>query len=210
MDQVRMQSVMEMLEQAAEEALECDSSFHEALRSLKSEIDRDPIVQSAMEELQAAGQHVFSAFAPRVNVRIRTDEGVINRTARPVQPPLIAKTGPVDRLTLELRSAAGAVIKNSRYCDELSVIVNEAVSASHYFEEIAEEIERAGYRVLICLDLSSYVQIEDAAAQNPGKQSPSKCLLSPVSMDRTFSDKDRSFLKGIGIRLDENTPGAAI
>ena len=209
MDKQKLQSVMEKLEQAAEEALRCDSSFHLVLQGLKSEIDRDPLVQSVIHELQAAGQAVSDAFVPRVNVRIKTDEGVITTAARPVDSSALREAS-VDRLTLQLRTAAGAVIKNSRYCDELGVIVNEAVGSSQYFEEIAEEIESVGYRVLICLDLSSYAQIEEARAPHQ------RALVrgerpDPVEMGAMqLSEKDRLFLKGIGIRLDDYRPGAAI
>jgi hypothetical protein len=209
MDKQKLQSVMEKLEQAAEEALRWDSSFHLALQGLKSEIDHDPLVQSVMVELQAAGQRVSDSFVPRVNVRIKTDEGVITAGTRPVDSSAI-RAASVDRLTLQLRTAAGAVIKNSRYCDELGVIVNEAVGSSQYFEEIAEEIESAGYRVLICLDLSSYAQIEEARA--PHQPVPVRGERpDPIEIcAMQLSEKDRLFLKGIGIRLDDDRPGAAI
>ena len=209
MDKQRLQSVMEKLEQAAEEALSWDSSFHLALQGLKSEIDRDPLVQSVMVELQAAGQRLSDTLVPRVNVRIKTDEGVITSGTRPVDSSAI-RAASVDRLTLQLRTAAGAVIKNSRYCDELGVIVNEAVGSSKYFEEIAEEIESAGYRVLICLDLSSYAQIEQAGAphQPVPVRGEGPGLIEKCAMQ--LSDKDQIFLKGMGIRLDDYRPGAAI
>ena len=209
-------SIMERPERAAEEALQRDPTFHEALQALKFEIDSDPHVQATMGELQAAGQRVWNSLVPRINVKIRTDEGIVARP-RSSQFRSNTRVEPVGRLTLELRSAAGAVIKNSRYCSEISNIINEAVGASEYFEEIVAQIERAGYKVLICLDLSSYAQIQAAqsqaetnAVQSSGSSLPENesSEIEPRVQRKDaapmhLSEKDRRFLKGVGIQADE-------
>ena len=203
-DRNTMRSLLERMERAAEETLQQDSAFHKAVRALKREIDDDPLVRSTVSELQAAGRSVFSSFAPHIKIRIRTKEGVF---ALP-RPAHIA-VGPaeqVGRLTQELRNAASAVIKRSRYYRELGAIVNEAVGASDRFEGIASEVENAGYEVLICLDLSAYArvrgsapapahpQVREADAQTPG--------LEPAPIQ--VSGSDRKFLKDLKITIDEN------
>ena len=76
-DPKTMRSLLENMERAAEESLQQDSTFHEALQALKSEVDKDPRVQSAVAELRAAGRQVFSSFTPHIKIRIRTENGIL-------------------------------------------------------------------------------------------------------------------------------------
>jgi hypothetical protein len=153
-DKKTMRSLLENMELAAQETLQQDSAFYKAVRALKREIDNDPVVQSTVSELQAAGRSVFSSFVPHIKIRVRTEDGVF-ALPRPGNIPVAPAVEQVSRLTQELRNAASAVIKRSRYYRELGIIVNEAVGASDRFEGIASEVESAGYEVLICLDLGS-------------------------------------------------------
>ncbi len=211
-----MRSLLEKMERAAEETLQQDSAFYEAVRALKSEIDNDPQVQATVDELRAAGRSVFSSFVPHIKIRIRTEEGVF---ALPKRPPIAVSPAAeqVGRLTQELRTAASAVIKNSRYYRELDTIVNEAVGASDRFEGIAAEIENAGHEVLICLDLSAYVEVQGAATAphevretKPRQKRPQVSREAKPQMPREtpfpiqLSGHDRAFLKDLGIKTDES------
>ena len=202
-DRKTMRSRLESMERAAQETLQRDSAFYEAVQALKREIDNDPQVQSTVRELQAAGGMVFSSFVPNVRIRVRTEEGVfaLPRPAAIAGAPAAERVG---RLTQDLRDAASAAIKKSRYYRELDAIVNQAVGASDRFEGIASEVESAGYEVLICLDLSAYAQVRGAVAPRQllleaGAQRPAD---EPVPLQ--LSSNDRKFLKAIKVRIDED------
>ena len=198
-----MRSLLEKMELAAQETLQKDSSFYKAVRALKREIDNDPLVQSTVNELQAAGRSVFSSFVPHVKIRVRTEEGIF---ALP-RPDHIAAVPPVERvgrLTQELRDAASAVIKRSRLYRELGTIVNAAVGASDRFEGIASEVESAGYEVLICLDLSAYAQVKGSAPAHPQVREANAQIPGVELVPIQLSGSDRKFLKASGIRIDEN------
>lgn len=190
------------MERAAEETLQQDSAFFEALQALRWEIDNDPQVQATVGELKAAGGKVFTSFVPHIKIRVRTEEGVFALPKpAPVPAPAVEQVG---RLTQELRNAASAVIRRSRYYRELDTIVNEAVGASDRFEGIASEVESAGHEVLICLDLSAYAQVQ-GSAQAPRQLREAN---APMPSEKPFpiqlSGKDRKFLKGLGISIDES------
>lgn len=157
-DRKTMRWLLEGMERAAEETLRQDSAFFEAVQALKVEIDNDPVVRSMISELQAAGRGVFNSFVPRIKIRVRTEEGIfaLPRPDGIRQTPAVEQIG---RLTQALKNAASAVIKKSLYYNQLDNIVNEAIESSERFEGIAARVERAGYEVLICLDLSAYAQV---------------------------------------------------
>jgi hypothetical protein len=190
------------MERAAEETLQQDSAFHQAVRALKREIDDDPLVRSRVSELQAAGRSVFSSFVPHIKIRVRTDEGVFELPkAAPIPTAPAAEL--IGRLTQELRDAASAVIKRSRYYRDLGIIVNQAVGASDRFEGIASEVESAGYEVLICLDLSAYAQAKELI---PPHRQLREAIAQPRkrSVPIQLSNSDRKFLKDLKITIDEN------
>jgi hypothetical protein len=190
------------MERAAEETLQQDSAFYAAVRALKQEIDNDPLVRSAVSELQAAGRSVFSSFVPHIKIRVRTEEGVFELPKSTSMPtaPAVEQVG---RLTQELRNAASAVIKKSRYYRELGTIVNRAVGASDRFEGIASEVESAGYEVLICLDLSAYAQARELIPPNRQlREANAQPGRGPVPIQ--LSSSDRKFLKDLKITIDEH------
>jgi len=199
-DRNAMRSLLEGMEQAAEETLRESATFFEALQALKDEIDHDARVQEAVRELRAAGRSVFSSFMADSKFRVRTEEGIFALPKRPKILPA-PSADPVEGLTQQLRSAASVVIRHSRYFRELEGIVNEAVSTSERFEGIAFEIESAGYEVLICLDLSAYVEVRggDASARR-GQTLPSPPPDTILPMPLTGAD--RKFLKGMGISTE--------
>jgi hypothetical protein len=201
-DRKTMRSLLENMEQAAEESLHQDSNFYEALQALKWEIDNDPQVRSTMSELQAAGRKVFNSFVPHIKIRVRTAEGVF-ALPKPAQTAE-CETEEAGRLTQTLRNAAGAVIKKSRHYRKLDAIVNQAVGASDRFEGIASKVEKAGYEVLICLDLSAYAQVQ-------GSVPPRRLALpqhvptpGPEPVSIVLSGADRNFLKSLKIKVDES------
>jgi hypothetical protein len=202
-DKKTMRSLLEKLEHAAEETLQHDSTFYAALRALKREIDNDPLVQSTVSELRAAGRSVFHSFVPRIKIRIKSEEDVF-ALPRPAHIRVAPACEQVGRLTQELRNAASAVIERSSYYRELSSIVNDAVGASHRFEGIASEVERAGYEVLICLDLSAYAQVKRSAPAHPQVREANAQIpgIEPVPIQ--LSAGDRKFLKSLNIRIDES------
>jgi hypothetical protein len=201
-DRRTMRSLLAKMELAAQQTLQQDSVFHKALRALKREIDNDPVVQSTVNELHAAGRRVFSSFVPHTKIRVRTEEGIfaLPRPAIPVPPPVEQ----VGRLTQELRDAASVVIKKSRYYRELGIIVNHAVGASGHFEGLASEVESAGYEVLtlsrspcLCSD-----QHSGSSAASVREADAPISVAEPLPIQ--FSGTDRKFLKSLNIRIDES------
>lgn len=187
------------MQRAAEEILQQDSAFFEALQALKWEIDKDARVQSAVRGLQAAGQKVFSSFVPHINVRVRTQEGIFALPKPPAKRNMPAPER-VAALTQELKNAASAVIMSSSHCRELERIVNEAVAASGSFELLASHIEGAGHEVLISLDLSAYAHVLHSSARprrfERGPIRDSSAEPSKIA----FSANDVKFLKALGIK----------
>lgn len=202
MDQKALQEKIEHMQRAAEEALQHDAAFFEVLNALRAEIDRDPRVQSAMGRLQRTGNNVFSSFVPRVKIGIRTSEGDVSLPARnDCSPHTPDQT--VARLTHELREAASTVIMRSRYRAELDNVVNEAVGASTSFDGIASEIESAGHQLLICLDLSTYAQLQQKT--NPGAKGFGKAPAAAHrdSLSHLLSSGDLELLKSMKITANE-------
>ena len=201
-DHDTMRSLLKSMEQAAEESLQQDPAFYEALQALKAEIDSDPRVQSALAELRASGRRVFNSFVPHIKIRVKTEEGVFA-----LPKPTTIQSDQTGEVTLELRNAASAVIMNSRRRQDLDMIVNEAIGANRRFEGIASQIERAGYELVICLDLSTYAQVRESAASTPRLPAPRiPEMYRPVSSAQPFdgllSPKDMNFLKSMGVRID--------
>jgi hypothetical protein len=213
-DRKTMRSLLENMEEAAEETLQCDPNFYKALRALKGEIDNDPQVQAMVGDLRSAGRRVFNSFAPRIKIRVRTEEGIF-ALPKPVQESdgsLPVESHGVDRLTRELRNAASAVIRRSRHYRELDAIVNEAVGASERFEGIASEVESQGYEVLICLDLSAYSQVAYAENHRTAPPAPDgRGMNAEIAGDEPFmiqlSRSDRKFLAGLKISVDAQPLG---
>jgi len=201
-DRKTMRTLVEKMELAAQETLQKDSAFYKALRALKWEIDNDPLVQSTVSELQAAGRSVFSSFVPHIRIRVRTEEGVF-ALPRPADVPVVP-VEQVGQLTQKLRHAASSVIKKSRYYRELGTIVNEAVGASDRFEGIASEVESAGYEVLICLDLSAYAQVKGSAPAHTQAREVNAQIPNVEPVPVQLSGSDRKFLKALRIRIDDN------
>ena len=200
-----MQGLLKEMENAAELVLQQDAAFFEALQALKWEIDGNPRVKSAVRDLRAAGQRVFSSFVPHIKVRIRT-QGGLHEAAKPAGPVGPSVVDPIARQTQELKNAASAVIMTSRYRQELERIVNEAVTASESFENMALRVERAGHEVVISLDLSAYVQVQASSTASDRPQGTSLQNSSREPADIKFSSFDLSFLKALKIKTDENLP----
>jgi len=191
-DKSALLSLVRTMERAAEEALQCDAAFQEALQALKWEIDRDPAVRSAVGRLQTNGDRIFNSFVPQIKIRVRTDEGVFP-APEPSAVPSSRATEP--QLTQELRNATGAVLTRSGHRAELNNIVNEAVAASERFEGIAAELERAGHQVIISLDFSTYSQVRRSANAIAKTRPPAVCEEPPL-----FSPQDLKFLKAFKIK----------
>jgi hypothetical protein len=199
-DQNSMRLMLENMERAAEAALRSDSSFHQALRSLKDEIDRDPQVQTAANNLRTCGNRVFSSFVPHIRVRIRTSEGVVSLPLRE-EVSIVPSAEQVAHLIQELRSATAAVIMRSHYREELDRIMNEAIGTSRRFEGIASEIENAGHEIVICLDLSAYTQVRESI-RSMRKTRIATPATQPLS--QLLSAQDLKFLSALKIALTEN------
>jgi hypothetical protein len=204
-DRKTMQSRLEHMERAAEEILQQDSAFYEVLLALKSEIDDDPQVQAMVGELKAAGRSVFNSFVPHVKIRVRTQEGIFALPkAAQVESTSAAEEA---RLIQQLKDAASAVIRKSKCYRELDTLVNEVVGTSDRFEGIASQIEREGHDVLICLDLSTYAQVQASTlALTRGRQTNPR-IPRPDPTPIHLSDSDRTFLAGLKIRIDAEPLG---
>jgi hypothetical protein len=204
MDRDTLGSLLRNMEEQAQTALANDASFFEALRALKREVDSDARVRAAIRVLSARGLSVFSSFAPRVRIRLYTGETVLalpRQTAGfsgPVSENFDVTHTESEAKTQELRNAASAVIAASSCCRELDIIVNEAVRAHAGFERIASALERAGYQLQICLDLSTYAQLggrRASALPSAGQQSVS----SDDAFHSELSKQDVIFLRELRI-----------
>jgi hypothetical protein len=200
MDQKVMRSLLEEMERAAEETLQQDAAFHEALLALKFEIDSDPRVQATVGQLLSSGRRVFNSFVPHVRIRVRTEQGVYALPKIADEPPVAASEDA--HLRDELNRAASEVIRNSPYHRELDTIINEVVGSNRRFEGIAGEFERQGYEVLLCLDLSAYAQIQGSA--RPARQNAESQRKTSVGETSSFglSSADVKFLRALKIRAD--------
>jgi len=201
MDQKVVRSLLKDMEQAAQETLQQDAAFYEALLALKFEIDSDPRVQATVGELQASGRRVFNSFVPRIRIRIRTEQGVY---ALPKRAEALSTAAPEDgRLSEELNRAASEVIRNSPYYRELDTIINEVVGSSDRCEGIAAEFERLGYEVLLCLDLSAYAQIHGSGPSPRRSTERKKETFVSEAHSLQLSSGDMKFLKALKITVDE-------
>lgn len=194
-DRKTMRSLLQNMEQAAEQSLLENTNFHAALQALKIEIDNDPLVQITVGELQAAGRSVFNSFTPHIKIRVRTEEGIF-ALPKAAEVPMAPPVEKITQLTQELRTAASQVIRNSRHYFELDNIVNHVVGSNPRFEGIASQIESAGHEVLICLDLSAYARVRSVALL-PGHK-----LKADQVAPMYLSGADLNFLKGVGIRVE--------
>ncbi len=209
MDETKLRSLLQNLEQEAQSALVEDASFLEVLQALKWEIDRDARVRAARRKLQGYGLSVFASFLPRIRIGARAGETVLAASG-PAPAPRGSSAGALDglaeeavdeTLTQELRDAASAVIANSSYCRELDGIVNQAVHARANFERIASLIERAGYDLQICLDLSTYAQVRHGRRPKP-QVSDRETASSEIVFQRQLSHHDQDFLRQLRIATD--------
>jgi hypothetical protein len=199
-DRKTMRSLLEGMERAAEETLQHDSAFYEAVQALKFEVDNDPVVRSMASDLRTAGRNVFNSFVPRIKIRVRTEEGVfaLPRPDGIRQPSTVEQSG---RLAQQLRNAARAVIKKSRYYNQLDNIVNEAIESSARFEGIAARVENAGYEVLICLDLSAYAQVQTTPQERHAPDMDAQTRDTRLVNIR-LTACDRKFLTALKISID--------
>jgi len=197
-DQPELQSLIRTMERAAEEVLQRDPAFFEALHALKLEIEANQHVRSAMHGLQRLGQRAVTSFVPRINIRIRTATGLFGlthaREGTNAHPQFHA-------LTEELRMAAGEVIRHSRRRRELNAIVNEAILSSDLFEGTASKVEQEGYEIIISLDFSAFTRVLGSNMITP-RSDRSQLAESDRCSDRSLSTYDLMFLNALGIRAD--------
>jgi hypothetical protein len=202
-DRKTIRSLLENMERAAEETLQQDAAFFEALQALKWEIDSDARVQLAVAALQAAGRRVFNSFVPQIKIRVKTEQGTFALPKAAMMPAAPAGEQ-VDKLIEELKAAASAVIMNSRHRHELDIIVNEAVGANDRFEGMASQIENAGHELVICLDLSAYAQVRASTAPSLPFEGTVKSVSHDQPFNPQFSAHDLTFLKAVGVKADES------
>ena len=218
MDRNTLRWLLQKMEKEAQSTLARDGSFLEALHALKWEVDRDARVRAAMGALRDRGLSVFTSFVPRIRIRLHAGETMLAlrqdsaKSNAPDAEDLDSfREKKNEPLTEELRDAASAVIASSPYCRHLDAIVNEAVQANGAFERIATSIERAGYELQICLDLSTYAQVREQvsnSAQLPrhrvsrseARQTESRHGNEPLRL--SLSSQDVEFLKGMRISPD--------
>lgn len=218
MDQNTLHGLLQKMEEEAQAALSRDGSFLEALQALKSEVDKDLRVRAAIHELQGRGLRVFASFAPRIRIRLHAREAVPalfqdgegTERLQSGDNKRVSQAG-CDPETQKLREAASAVVAASSHCGHLDRIVNEAMLANSVFGRTAAILERAGYEVQICLDLSTYAQARqktsispkfeaDAAAHSEADQALSSG--GAKTSDLQLSGRDLQFLKQLRIKPD--------
>jgi len=215
MDGITLRWLLQKMEKEAQSALARDGSFLEAFQALKWEVDRDARVRSAASALRNRGLSVFTSFVPRIRIRLHAGDTVLAllkdgaRSSR-LHNEDLDPVGPMttEPLTQELHDAASAVVADSRYCWQLDGIVNEAVQGNGVFERLAAAVERAGYELQICLDLSTYAHVREQCsigAQTLGDHVPETEKQQASQMNSgvlTLSDLDVQFLKGMRISPD--------
>jgi len=172
MERSKLDIQLRNLEREAQNALTDDVSFLEALQGLKWEVDSDARVKAATQALRNRGLMVCSSFAPRIRIALHAGEDVF---ALPKHSPAENLPDAEDAdhareivsgaATQELRDAATAVVSASLYCRQLDGIIGEALHATAGFERIAAKLERAGYQLHICLDLSTYARVYEARSE---------------------------------------------
>lgn len=206
--------LLENLEREAQSALAYDPSYLEALQNLKWEVDGDPRVKAAIRELRTRGLIVFGSFDPRIRISLRQWEVLCGPERFQLSDPPLSEEIGYERehieepATLELRDAANAVLGSSLFCQELDKIVNEALQASPSFERLATGLERSGYELHLCLDLSMYARVlhpaqmaEPIPLQKPQIQErlPSNDQSSGRDPRPPFSSQDVEFLRRLRI-----------
>jgi hypothetical protein len=203
-----MRSRLEQMERIAEESLCDDTAFYEVLQALKWEINVDPRVQETVARVKAAGGSVFISFAPRVNIRVKT-AGRSFSTRRRSEKVVVASSEILEPLAQELRTAASAVIRNSRCLQQLDALVTEVLAANRGFGQIVRQIERAAHKVLISIGVHSYVRVH----QNSAVRLPASKLQASNKSDTghgdtqpplKLSNDDVAFLNRLKIRVDGN------
>jgi hypothetical protein len=215
MDRSALRSQLRDLEHEAQSALAGDACFFEALQALKWEVDNDARVRDAMRALRDRGLSVYSAFVPRVRVWLHAGETVLALHSDSTRANLREDQGQdrldqvsSDSLTQELRDTASSVLAASLYRRQLKRIVNEALQASEAFERLAAGVERSGYELQICLDLSTYAQVREkkltAAPDHVSRtETHPPMLANAVETSRLpLSRLDVDFLKELRIRPD--------
>src|SRR5262249_20213763 len=139
-------------------------------------------------------------FVPRVSFRLKTEDGFLPLPQKG-ERAIRNTPGNAVKLTEELRNATHAVILTSHRRRELDIIVSEAISASDRFEEIAAEIEGAGYEIVICIDFSGYARLDPQASKAPAAFPHSIASDQPTPTIR-LSSYDLKFLNGLKIKTD--------
>jgi hypothetical protein len=218
MDRNTLRWLLQKMEKEAQAALARDGSFLEALQALKWEVDKDFRVRAAMRPLRDRGLSVFTSFVPRIRIRLHAGETVLtlhrnSETSNPADAEDFRSVSQMvsDPLTQELRDAASAVVAESSYCRQLDRIVNEAMQSHGAFEQLAAAVERAGYELQICLDLSTYAQVREqtsTATQSAGYHGsrPETKQTRPPNSEQAsrlhLSSLDVQFLKAMRISPD--------
>lgn len=201
-----LSGMLRELERIAEHALQHDSAFLEAFQALKWEIERDRNVRATVQELQAAGHRVFSSFVPRIHVQARTTEGAVVASSH-AQAPLHVSAQADTVLVEELKRAASAAIPKSRRRTDLERVVNEATASNIAFENIASQLEHAGYEVQLSLEIAPYARIQGQADTSIRRTPSARPNVAEDSPDIEFSSYDHSFLKALKISPGENLAG---
>lgn len=205
MNQHEVRVLLKEMESTAEQILQQDAAFFEALQALKWEVDSHPKVKSVVRDLRAAGHRVFNSFVPQIKVRVKTESGILALT-NTRESSNASASEPVAKLTQELKNAASAVIMRSIRCQDLQKIVNEAIAENKKFEKIASQFETAGYEVMISIDLSAYTRVQASSTaaeyQSPMRIGNQRRLEAGEPPVIEFSAHDVDFLKTLKIKTD--------
>jgi hypothetical protein len=208
-----LRTLLRDLEREAQRTVDGDASFLEALQNLKREVDGDPRVKAVIRAFQAQDLAVASSFDPRIRIRLHMGETIV---AVPEPLPFTRESYSQETqdefgseaATEQLRDAANAVVGASPLCQELDRIVNEALRANPSFEQLAAGLERAGYELHICLDLSLYARVsnqppyaapaaERKVMRNSRRAHPQPASAEPYAFP--LSSQDLEFLKRMKI-----------
>jgi len=201
MERRKLDILLRNLEGKAQRALSEDVSFLEALQGLKWEVDNDARVKAATQALRDRGLIPCSSLAPRIRIGLHAGEDVFTlpKDSPPSSSSDAEDLGYVrqiasEAVTQELRDAATAVLDASPYCRQLERIVSKALHAKASFERIAAALERAGYQLHICLDLSAYARVHERTSEgtlSPENKPPRNERQRSRSRSNSLSSRER-------------------
>lgn len=214
MNRDMLQSILQTIECRAQKALAGDATFLEALPALNSALEDDLREQAAGHKLGYRRVSGFSSFAPHITIRARAGETSLTpseHAGRAVQADteIAARMCASDTGSMRehLCDVINAFIADGSLCREVKIIISEIVHADAVLRRLASAVERAGYRLLICIDLSMNADVREqypahlrSESHNTKYARARHAEPSDARISLQLSDVDIHFLNALRIR----------